>query len=211
MNSKNSYDIFVELIRNYEPCVLVYSGSVPVPYKVALSLTEAGTYHLIDPVSGKLCGTVGTHDPDVRYFCTDSLRRPNKSKLYTTITLPDGTQKEFSNAQDALESGAVEKHIAVHTVTAEEAVSNIIIDLEDMGLKGSHAVTSLKFLKEHLNIDDPGETYLYEFYDKRIAGKIVVRHYFVMDSYVTHYDAIRALKKMAEVFGWKVEVEERYE
>ena len=210
MGSKSNYDIFLELIHDYEPCVLVYYGDTAVPYKVTLSLTEPDTYQLIDPVTNKPCGTVGGRDPNVRYFCTDGLRRSVKTKLYTIVTLPDGSQKEFSDARDALVSGAVEEHIAVHSVTAEAAVSHILLDLEDTGSNASNVEASLKSLKDHLNIDDPCDTYLYEFYDKRNAGKIV-RHYFVMDSYVTHYVAIRALMHVAEVFGWKVEVEERPE
>lgn len=210
MSSKSNYDIFLELIRNYEPCVLVYNDYTAIPYKVTLSLIEADTYQLIDIVTNKPCGTVGRRDPHVRCFCTDSLHKPNKSKLYTIVTLPDGSQKEFSNAQDALVSGAVEEHIAVHSVTAEAAVSHILLDLEDTGSNASNVEASLKSLKDHLNIDDPCDNNLYEFYDNRNAGKIV-RHYFVLDSYVTHYEAVRALLRMAEVYGWKITVEERYE
>ena len=210
MNSKNRYDTFLELIRNYEPCALIYSGLEPVPYKVALSLTEAGTYQLIDPVTNEICGTVSCKDPDARFFCTNNLKRPGNRKLYTIITLPDGSRKEFDRARSALESGAVEKHIMVHTVSADTAISHIMLDMEDAGLRGSNIYSSLEALKYNLNIDDPGKNCLYEFYDKRDVDKIV-RHYFMIDSCKSHFGSIRALNTMANVYGWKVEVEKRYE
>jgi len=202
--------IFADLLRDNEPCALSFQTAdsklgYGVPYRVKYSCRVPEHLELFSIPDNELVAVLRNDDPHIFYFNLEKLRKPEKKIVYV-VTRSDGVRKEFSRAYDAVQSGAVDEHVLTDmNVCASTSIERIMYDMELAGLADTDFYRSLDNLSLYARAS---EDTVFEFWEQ-YADKGGEHHYCDIDTWGESY--LGALKYMANVYGWKVEVEERYE
>ena len=197
----------VEFMADETPfAVCVVEGSeYGTVYKISWSTKQPDHFVLHRPEGGDLFAVAHKQDSNFKFYHVEKLRKPEKKTVYV-VTRSDGVRKEFSRAYDAVQPGAVDEHVLTdrHTCVSM-ALERIMYDIELAGLADTDFYRSLDNLSVYISAS--GDTLL-DFW-KQYADKGSEHHYCEIDTWGESY--LGVLKYMANVYGWKVEEEERYE
>ena len=205
----NEPKIFAEMLNNNEPCALSFRSDdsklgYDVLYRVKWSTQKPNHLELYDIHDGNLVAVLDKNDSDnIHYFNINRLRKPEFKTVYV-VTRSDGVRKEFPSALEALMSGAVDPCVlSKYDICADYALASILDEMEKDGSADTVFLETLRNLSEYITSSNDN---VFEFWERR-NEKDGVHHYCVIETYS---DYRRALEYMADVYGWKVEEEERY-